>query len=268
MSGFIDFHTHAFPDELAARAIPYLEEEGDIKACLNGTLSDLLRSMDRAGIEKSLICSIATRPVQFKSIFNWSKAIRSERIIPLPSVHPKAVDLEDQLRLIRAEGFAGIKLHPYYQDFFIDDPALDRLYTALIEHDLLLVMHTGFDIAFPRMELCDPVRIRGVMERFPELKLVTTHLGGWDDWERVRELLIGRPVYMELSFSLNFLDRETARAMILSHPPEYLLFGSDSPWADQKKSLDQLRALDLDEELLQRIARDNAEFLLGRTTQN
>lgn len=268
MSGYIDVHTHAFPDELAARAISYLEKEGDIKACLDGTLADLLQSMDRAGIEKSLICSIATKPAQFKSIFAWSKAIRSERLIPLPSVHPMAVDLKDQLRMISDEGFAGIKLHPYYQDFFIDDARLDQLYRLLVEYNLLLVMHTGYDIAFPRMPLCDPQRIVGITQRFPELKLITTHLGAWDDWERVRELLIGRPVYMELSFSLDFLDPETAREMITSHPPEYLLFGSDSPWADQQQSLDQLGRLGLDSELLQRITRDNAEYLLSQVNHN
>lgn len=264
MSGYIDFHTHAFPDELAARAIPYLEEEGNVKAFLNGTVSDLLRSMDLAGIEKSLICSIATRPSQFDSILDWSKTIRTKRIIPLPSVHPRAVNVREQLRRIHEEGFIGIKLHPYYQDFFIDDHKLDDLYGALIEHDLLVVMHTGFDIAFPRMELCDPSRIRTIVKKFPALKLITTHLGAWDQWEEVRELLIGRPIFMELSYALDFLEPRTARDMIVSHPAEYLLFGSDSPWSDQKNSLDLLRALDLEPELFQRITRDNAESLLRR----
>jgi len=69
MSGIIDFHTHAFPDELAARAIPFLEEEGNVKAWLDGTAADLLRSMDRAGIERSVICSIATRPQPSQTYF-------------------------------------------------------------------------------------------------------------------------------------------------------------------------------------------------------
>ena len=30
MQGIIDFHAHAFPDQVAASAIPYLEEEGTI----------------------------------------------------------------------------------------------------------------------------------------------------------------------------------------------------------------------------------------------
>lgn len=267
MSGYIDFHTHAFPDELAVRAIPFLEKEGNVKAFLDGTVADLLRSMDRAGIDKSLICSIATKPAQFQSILDWSKQIRSERLIPLPSVHPKAVDLTDQLRIIREEGFIGIKLHPYYQDFFIDDAKLDAMYGALVEHDLLVVMHTGFDIAFPRLELCDPGRVIKVVEKFPDLKLVTTHLGAWDQWDKVRELLIGKQIYMELSYALDFMPPEVARQMILDHPPDRILFGSDSPWSDQQNTLALLRKLDLPPHLFEQITSANARELLGTSSR-
>lgn len=263
MSGIIDFHTHAFPDELAARAIPFLEEEGNIKACLNGTTGDLLRSMDRAGIARSVICSIATKPHQFQAILEWSLAVRSERLIPLPSVHPRSEKLGDEIRQVAAAGFAGIKLHPYYQDFALDEERLTPLYEALIRHNLLVVMHTGYDIAFPRVPLCDPSRIRKVMDRFPGLKLVTTHLGAWDDWEASRRLLIGRPIYMEISFALDFLDRETARQMLTSHPADYFLFGSDSPWADQHGALELLHGLDLEPSLLKKILGENAAGLLA-----
>lgn len=263
MSGIIDFHTHAFPDELAARAIPFLEEEGNVKACLNGTVDDLLRSMDRAGIEKSVICSIATRPQQFRSILEWSKSIRSDRLVPLPSIHPRSARPAEEIRIIAEEGFAGIKMHPYYQDFSLEAEEMTAIYQALIETGLLVVMHTGFDIAFPRIPLCDPSRIVKVLDTFPALKMITTHLGAWDHWDESRRLLIGRPVYMELSYALDFLDPETARRMITGHPREYLLFGSDSPWSDQGNTLRLLRQLDLDPDLYWKIVRDNGERLLA-----
>lgn len=263
MTAVIDFHTHAFPDELAASAIPYLEKEGGVKAFLDGTVEDLLLSMDRAGIARSVICSIATKPKQYRSILEWSKSIRSDRLIPLPSVHPGAVDLKDQLREVREEGFIGIKLHPYYQDFFIDADKLSVLYESLIEHNLLVVMHTGYDIAFPRMDLCTPQRILNVLERFPDLKMVTTHLGAWDDWQQVRQLLIGKPIYMEISYALDFLDPDIAREMIVGHPADCILFGSDSPWSDQKNTLELLTNLELDPHLTEKITRTNALKLIN-----
>lgn len=263
MNGVIDFHTHAFPDDLAARAIAHLEKEGNVKACLNGTVTDLLRSMDRAGIEKSVICSIATRPQQFNSILEWSKSIRSDRLVPLPSIHPLSENPAGELRIIAGEGFPGIKMHPYYQDFALDAEEMAPIYEALIDNNLMVVMHTGFDIAFPRIPLCDPARIIKVLDDFPGLKMITTHLGAWDHWDEARRLLIGRPVYMELSYALDFLDADTARQMIISHPPEYLLFGSDSPWSDQENTLRLLRRLELDPVLFQNIVRDNGKRLLA-----
>lgn len=63
----IDMHTHAFPDAIADRAITQLCAEGNVRACLDGRVSSLIASMDTAGIEKSVLCSIATRPRQLLS---------------------------------------------------------------------------------------------------------------------------------------------------------------------------------------------------------
>ncbi|WP_319587186.1 hypothetical protein [uncultured Desulfobulbus sp.] len=115
MAGYIDIHTHAFPDPIAKVAIPSLEKEGGIKAYLDGTVAGLLASMDRAGIEQSVLCSIATRPEQFAPILEWSKEIRSERIVPFPSLHPNDPLLLEHLQTVHDEGFKGIKMHSYYQ---------------------------------------------------------------------------------------------------------------------------------------------------------
>lgn len=262
MPGYIDFHTHAFPDQIAATAIPTLEKKGNVKAYLNGTVSDLLKSMDQAGIEQSVVCSIATRVEQFQSILDWSLSIRSERIIPLPSVHPGDPDRLEHLRRIRDMGFLGLKLHPYYQDFFLDDPELVEFYETIKELDLMVVMHTGYDIGYPRIRRANPERILNLLQMVPGLRLITTHLGGWDEWAEVRELLTGLPVYMEISFALDFLDQLRLRDLIENHPPEYILFGSDSPWADQATTLKMLAKLGLSDELFERIVRENAKALL------
>ena len=262
MAGYIDFHTHAFPDQIAAFAIPALEKEGNIKAYLNGTITALLASMDHCGIERSVVCSIATRPEQFSPILEWSKAIRSERIVPFPSLHPADPQLVEHLLLIHAEGFKGVKMHSYYQDYFLDDSSLNELYAKLSELGMILVIHAGYDIAFPRIRRADPQRILEVCRQFPGLKLIATHLGGWDEWADVRRLLTGEPIYMELSFALDFLDQVRLRDILLTHPPEYLLFGTDSPWTDQATTLKMLGKLGLPQAILDGITGSNARRLL------
>jgi predicted TIM-barrel fold metal-dependent hydrolase len=263
-STIIDFHAHAFPDALAVRAISQLEHGGGVKAFLDGRVSSLLASMDGAGIGTSVICSIATKPEQFEPILKWSKQIASPRIVPLPSIHPRDPDPVGQARRVAEAGLAGIKLHPYYQEFNMDDDALFPLYHALDELGLLLVCHTGFDFAFPRDRKADPVRIRRVVERVPTLKLITSHMGAWDDWDEVEKHLIGRPITMDISLSLDLLGQKRARAMILAHPAERVLFGTDSPWGSQPETLQALRALELGEEREQAILGKNGRVLLGR----
>lgn len=264
MKGIVDFHTHAFPDDLSARVIKMLEEEGGIKAHLDGKISSLLSSMDNCGIEKSVICNIATKPSQFDSILQWSKTVRSERIIPFPSFHPYDPGFKDRIDEIKHEGFKGIKFHPYYQNFTIDEERLFPVYEKICDENLILVTHTGFDFAFPLIRIADPEKILTVISKFPSLKLVTTHLGAWKQWEEVEQLFLGKHIYMEISFALDFLDDGNAVKNIISnHPPEYILFGTDSPWTEQHKTLSLLRELQLGEEKENLFLRENALNLLN-----
>jgi len=262
MQRIIDFHAHAFPDQVAESAIPYLEEEGGVKAIYDGRVASLLGLMDRDGVEKSVICSIATQPSQFEAILGWSKQIRSDRIIPFPSFHPNDLQAVEQISRIKAEGFKGIKMHPYYQQFFLDDEKLYPAYEKISELGLILVMHTGFDIAFPRIRRCDPQQILNVLTRFPELKMVTTHLGAWQQWGEVEDLLAGRKIYMDISYTLDQIDPQTARRIILKHPKEYILFGTDSPWSGPQQTYKHLQKLELGEEREELILGKNGLALL------
>jgi predicted TIM-barrel fold metal-dependent hydrolase len=260
----IDFHAHAFPDALAPRAMKaLLEEAPGVKAYLDGTMADLVRSMDRVGIEKSVVCCIATKPAQFEAILTWCMQSRSDRLIFFPSVHPADPSCREAIRRIREEGFQGVKLHPYYQDFVADEDRMLGLYEEVSRQDLILVMHTGYDIAFPRIPRADPQRLVGIKELFPELKLVTTHLGAWEQWDEVRQWMIGREIYMEVSFAMDGLPGEQARQMIVRHPDEYVLFGTDSPWTDQAQTLAWLKKMGLAPKKIEKILSGNAERLLG-----
>lgn len=263
MKGIIDFHTHAFPDELSERVMKMLEEEGGVKARLDGRISTLLSSMDNCGIEESVICNIATKPAQFAPILKWCKKVRSERIIPFPSFHPYDPDFRDRIHEIKQEGFKGIKFHPYYQNFTINEDRLLQVYEEICDEDLILVMHTGFDFAFPQIRIADPEKVVAVMENFPTLKLVTTHLGAWKQWEEVEQMLLGKPIYMEISFSLECLNADAVKNIISNHPKEYVLFGTDSPWTDQQQAVSLLKGLQLGEEIEELIFRENAIRLLN-----
>jgi predicted TIM-barrel fold metal-dependent hydrolase len=259
----IDFHTHAFPDALAEQTVPRLCARAGISPALDGKLASLLQSMERTGIEAAVVLTIATKPSQFESILSWCTSIASDRIYPFASVHPEDPQAVEKIGRVRDAGLRGIKLHPYYQDFVFDEPRMFPLYRKTAECGLILLAHTGFDLDYPHYRIADAARIMKVVREVPQLKLVTSHIGGWQDWENVEKHLLGHPVFMEVSYSFPFIGRERARRFLLSHPPEYILFGSDSPWADQRATIEDLLELDLGAQRNERICYHNAARLLG-----
>lgn len=262
MQRIIDFHTHAFPDEIAAHAMAKLHSEVDITSYLDGRLSSLIDSMDKCNIEKSVVCSIATAPSQFNSIFKWSQKIASDRIVPFPSVHPSDKNAIDHIKQIKSAGFKGIKMHPYYQEFILNEDRMNPIYEQICQQNMILVVHTGYDIAFEHVDKAGPARILDVITRYPDLKIITTHMGAWEQWDQAEKLIIGRKIYMGISFSINELGFERARRMILAHPEEYVLFSTDSPWDDQKKMVKNIMGMHLGEQKNRLIMYENAENLL------
>jgi len=264
---YIDFHTHAFPAELAANTIPALETFGNVTAALDGSTADLLRSMARADINQSVICSIATRPQQFQAILDWSQKIASEHLIPLASIHPDSTNIAGEIGQIKEAGLAGIKLHPYYQEFYLDEARLKPIFQGLSDNNLLLVMHCGYDIGFPHERRADPKQLSKLIRQFPQLKLVAAHLGSWQLWDEVEEVLLGQDIYLDIAFALQFLKPEQARRILTSHRADRLLLGSDSPWADQGEVISLLTGLGLAKELEEKILWQNGRALLDSIDQ-
>lgn len=262
----IDAHTHAFPDALAARAIAHLERRAGVRAALDGTAAALLASMDRAAVTAAVVCAVATGPAQFEPILRWCAAVASPRLLPFPSVHPATRDPAGEARQVAAAGFRGVKLHPEYQDFHADDPALEPLYRALEECGLVALFHAGHDIGYPDSDRAAPARLLAVHRAFPRLALVAAHLGGFRRWDEVAAQLVGSGVWLDTSYTIGRIPDALLREILLGHRPDRLLFGSDSPWEDQAAALSSLRALGLPPELEDRICGSNAADLLGLST--
>jgi len=263
----IDFHTHIFPDKIAKQAIERLaEESGEYRPKTDGTLKGLIASMEKAGIGESVVANIATKPAQMMPIFDFCRHIAGPRVHPLISVHPANAMSEVNALFIQAAeaGIRGVKLHPMYQGFFIDDRAMYPLY-QLIEHfGFFVVFHTGFDIAFPGNTQADVERIRSIAKEFKELMIVTTHLGGWRQWDRAGILGKCGNVYTETSMTLSEMGNEEFLRILALFDENRVLFGSDSPWTDQKEMLDRTTHLGIADSRMEKMLSLNAQALLGR----
>ena len=263
-----DVHAHAFPDKVAATAIPKLEAGGlwlEAKATFDGTIGGLLASMDRAGIARAVVCSVATRPEQVAKITAWSVSIASERIVPFPSVHPDSPSPEAEVERIAAAGLRGLKFHPEYMRCPLDDPCVIRLARAAAGAGLAMLFHAGYDLAYEKDDLASPARVRRLHEAVPDLRMAAAHLGGWECWDQVLREEAGLPIYLETSYTLGRCPPDLLARILAKHPPEFLLFGTDAPWTDQAEEVAKFSALPLAEDLKRRMLWANALRFVGMT---
>lgn len=88
------------------------------------------------------------------------------------SVHPDAEDWPEALQYIKNAGLRGIKMHPDYQDFFIDDKRLFPIYDAIAALELPVTFHAGWDPLSPDCVHASPAAIKRVAKLFPKLKII------------------------------------------------------------------------------------------------
>lgn len=260
----IDFHTHAFPDKIAYKTIDTLARKANIPKFRDGAVSDLRESSRDAGIDKSVVLPIATKSGQETTINKFAAEINgTERIISFGSIHPKTENYKEVLDTVKAYGLPGIKLHPDYQGFFVDDESTYPMLEYAARLGLVIVYHAGSDYGFRGEIKNTPVRARKMLHAIGYDKFVMAHMGANALYGDVLEVLCGENVYFDTSFALGRCDDSMVKAIISAHGDGKLLFGTDSPWDSQTADVRYLKNMDLPEGTKEKIFYKNAARLLG-----
>ncbi len=177
-----DFHAHCFPEKIAAAAIKKLSEMSRSAPFSDGTIDGLLASMEKFGIDRSVILPVATRPAQVEHINDVAAATNEQYadkgIFSFGGIHPDYANFKRELSRIAVNGLKGIKIHPVYQETDIDDKNFLRILYRAAELDLIVVTHAGQDIGFPGKIHCSPKMIRNAMDSIGTFKFVLAHMGG------------------------------------------------------------------------------------------
>ena len=246
----IDSHTHIFPDEIAAHAIPNLiaAAGGKLESFTDGTLKGLLKSMENSKIDYSVALPVANDSSHSKEIFNWIIQSRkqTQKVVFFSSIHPADNEFKERMKEMSEEGIRGIKMHPQYQSFAVDDDAVFPIYEEAAKNELIIHFHSGQDVAFPNSDYASAPRFRKVLDQFPELKIVLAHAGGYKEWNRAYQNYHDKKVYFDISFALHHLIQKEDKylAKLFEEKEDFFLFGTDSPWRDQKADIDLLNTSD------------------------
>jgi predicted TIM-barrel fold metal-dependent hydrolase len=260
----IDFHNHVFPDSLAERAISTLCESigGLYRPTHDGTVGGLLKQMDEAGIDVSVVLPVITKPSQLKTTNEWAAGICSERIICFGGIYPHTEGYKRDIDFVAGLGLKGLKFHAEYQGFTLDDPHMLKIYDYALQKGLVLVHHAGFDPAFPAPFRSSPARFLNVAKAMRGGAIVAAHLGGHAQWDETEELLAGSGIYLDTSMGFAYYGQERFMRILRKHGAKRMLFASDSPWSSPKEELEALRSLPLPKADIEAIQGKSAAALL------
>lgn len=270
----IDFHTHVFPDKIAQKTINILKEEGkldNVVAYTDGTLEGLKKSMADAKIDLSVVQPVVTIPRQFDSVNRFAKDINDneEHVISFGGIHPLNENLDEKLVYLKESGFKGIKIHPDYQETFFTDENYFKILVKCYEQGLYVITHSGVDPAYKEVH-CTPKMGREVLDRlyekthFSKPFIIFAHIGGSRMFDDVEKYLVGTNCYIDISYALEFCNKEQFNRIIINHGVDKIIFATDSPWKDQKEYLNYIISnLELSNNEIKMILGDNAKRLLS-----
>ena len=257
----VDMHAHIFPHKISEKATLAIGKFYDITMHYDiGETERLLEAEAQIGTRRMLVSSVATTPKQVVSIndFIHAEAEQHPEMIPFAALHGDYEDLAGEVDRVIKLGFAGIKLHADFQRTPIDSPTSYRIY-EVIEGRLPVLMHMG-DY---RHDFSHPTMLKKVMQDFPKLKVLASHLGGFAAWDEAESVLTGSDnIRFDTSSAIGLMSPERAVRLIRHYGVERCMFGSDFPMWDPKKEAECLLSLGFTREEYTRLFSKNAiEFL-------
>ncbi len=225
----IDIHTHVFHPKVAEKVVHQLEDHYRIAPIGSGLIHDLLNRLKRAAITHAAVHTAATKADQVIPANKWALSIQNEYpgLIPFGTLHPDFKSWENELLTLERAGIRGIKLHPDFQGFHLDDARLEPIFEHIGERFILMI-HIG-DRLPPDKNPSSPQKLSTLLKKFPKLRVIAAHLGGYLHWQYVVEHLAGKDLYLDTSSSLWAIPDDLLFDIFQNHPREKILFGSDYP---------------------------------------
>lgn len=258
----IDSHCHVYPDKIAAKAVEGIGKFYDLSMYYDGKYSTLVEHGSKIGCKHYVIFSVATTPHQVHSINNFiaDTVKASEGLMTgLGALHPDSENVEEDIEEIISLGLKGVKMHPDFQKFHIDDEKCYKIY-ELCRGRLPVLLHTGDS----RYDYSNPKRMKKVLEDFPDLTVIGAHFGGWSCWKEAAEMLGSyKNFYVDCSSSFDWLSAEESRDIVRRYGADRVLFATDFPMWSHETELERFANMNLTDEENKQILYKNAIKLFG-----
>ena len=167
--------------------------------------------------------------------------------------------MEEEIDRLISLGLHGIKLHPDFQKFAINDEKACRLYDA-VGDKLPFLIHTGDK----RYNYSNPSLMAEIARKYPHTRFIAAHFGGWSEWEKAKQELVGLDnIWVDTSSSFYSMTPEKAAELITKFGCDRVFFGTDYPMWRADKDLEFLDKIPLGEDVKEKVLWKNINDFLG-----
>ncbi|MFH1748894.1 MAG: amidohydrolase family protein [Planctomycetota bacterium] len=223
--------------------------------------------LDRIGID---MVAVST----FSSVFPFGNDIIAEAVSACPgrfvgyarvnANYPEDIDSELS-RCFDELGFKGIKIHPYCDQVFPQDPRYDSVWEFASERSVPVLVHTWNSLRYtdPLLDCCIPTQFRTIAEEYPRAKIILGHSGGEYDGiiEAISVAKVCPNVYLDTASSRLYPD--VIEMMVAEVGAERVLYGSDVPFLSPVPQVGKVVYADITESEKRMILGLNAARLFG-----
>lgn len=190
---------------------------------------------------------------------------------PFGSVNPTLPGWEEDLRRCHEEHrMPGIRLHPNYHGYRLDDPALAELLTQAERRGMIVQLAVRMEdprVQHPLMRIpdIDVTPLPDLVAGRPKLRLVLLNALQTLRGEALDRLIGAGQVHIEISMleGLNGISR-----LLTGQPVDRILFGSHFPFFILESALFKLHESALNPAQMDAITHKNAERLMGPTARS
>ena len=258
----IDAHAHIYPEKIAAKATDTIGLFYGLKMEMPaGTAEKLIEDGSRIGVTRYVVHSVATTAHQVRSINEFIKreVEAHPEFIGFITLHQdlSEEEIEKEIEWAIANGMHGIKLHPDFQKFNIDDESVEKFYRAA-RGKLPILLHMGDD----RYDYSKPYRLVNMAKKYPDVTFIAAHFGGYRCWGDAHLYKGLKNVYFDTCSSLAFLSAEEAKNIIDMHGADRFFFATDFPMWDAKAEFERFNRIPLSDEEKEMILAKNIKRLL------
>ena len=240
------------------------------------SLEEMIEKLEEAGIEKAFLIAARAGRVGLPGCYHMPYSVVADACAKYPErfYGLAGIDPFEGMNGIRAfedaiknMGFVGAHLYPHWYELAPDHAKYYPFYAKCCELNVPIQMQVGQSMVYSQeyrtKSVGQPIALDAVACDFPELKLIGIHVGiPWHDemismaWKH-ENIFIGcdahRPKYWPKSF-IHYLN---------SYGQDKIIFGTDFPVLEFKKTIDDIDALGLKSEVRKKLLRDNVIRVYG-----